>query len=447
MKPYIEILKLVWPLALGMINNAVLQFTDRMFLAHDSVEALEAVLPASALAWIFMSFFQSVVGYSNVFVARYYGAGEADKCRICYHAAMCIAVCSGLLMLPLWPFGDWLLALFSPSESVGTLQRQYYDVVILGGFAIYGQMAAASYFTGQGRTRLVFWVNLIGNLINVGLDPLLIFGYCGFPRMGIAGAAYATVFAMVVQMVILVWAVWRDRVKDVPSFNSNIQTFDHSIIFSILRFGIPAGAYTVLNMLSFTIFVFFTGRIGSIELAVSNACFTVNYLLIAPMEGFSLGAATLVGQALGRKDVPEAFRAGNRTMTLGVVFVTVLSAVVIVLYRPILSVFASRVGADDVSQFYSLGFTLFILMAAWQVFDAADIVILGALKGAGDTRFVMGMMFVVSFVIWIPLVWLVSVFHNTMAALWGTIVVDVVILCAGSMVRWYGGFWKRIKMI
>ena len=444
MKPYLEILKLVWPLALGMINNAVLQFTDRMFLAHDSVEALEAVLPASALAWIFMSFFQSVVGYSNVFVARYYGAGEADKCRTCYHAAMCIAVVSGLLMLPLWPFGDWLLSLFSPSESLGALQRQYYDIVILGGFAIYGQMAAASYFTGQGKTRLVFWVNLAGNLINVALDPVLIFGYCGFPRMGIAGAAYATVFAMVVQMVVLVWAVWREKAGQ-ETGGERLDLL--SAVSGILRFGVPAGAYTVLNMLSFTIFVFFTGRIGSIELAVSNACFTVNYLLIAPMEGFSLGAATLVGQALGREDVPEAFRAGNRTMTLGVVFVAVLSAVVIVLYRPILSVFASRVGTGDVSQFYSLGFTLFILMAAWQVFDAADIVILGALKGAGDTKFVMGMMFVVSFVIWIPLVWLVSVFHNTMVALWGTIVVDVVVLCAGSMVRWYGGSWKRIKMI
>ena len=446
MKPYLDILKLVWPLALGMINNAVLQFTDRMFLAHDSVEALEAILPASALAWIFMSFFQSVVGYSNVFVARYYGAGEKDKCRTCYHAAMGIAVVSGLLMLPLWPFGDWLLSLFSPSESVGTLQRQYYDIVILGGFAIYGQMAAASYFTGQGRTRLVFGVNLAGNLINVALDPILIFGYCGFPRMGIAGAAYATVFAMVVQMVALVVAVGRET-RDERREPRGERLELSSAVSGILRFGIPAGAYTVLNMLSFTIFVFFTGRIGSIELAVSNACFTVNYLLIAPMEGFSLGAATLVGQALGRKDVPEAFRAGNRTMLLGVAFVAVLSAVIIVLYRPILSMFASRVGVDDVSQFYSLGFTLFNLMAAWQVFAAADIVILGALKGAGDTKFAMWMMLVVSFVIWIPLVWLVSVFRNTMAMLWGTIVVDVVIFFAGSMLRWYGGFWKRIKMI
>lgn len=430
-----------------MINNAVLQFADRMFLAHDSVEALEAVLPASALAWIFMSFFQSVVGYSNVFVARYYGAGKSDKCRTCYHAAMVIAVVSGLLMLPLWPFGDWILSLFSPSGSLAALQRQYYDVVILGGFAIYGQMAAASYFTGQGRTRLVFWVNLLGNLVNVGLDPILIFGYCGFPRMGIAGAAYATVFAMVVQMVVLIWAVWRERAER-GHFQASSEARELAELgLRILRFGVPAGAYTVLNMLSFTIFVFFTGRIGSIELAVSNACFTVNYLLIAPMEGFALGAATLVGQALGRKDVSEAFRAGNRTVALGVVFVAVLSALVIVLYRPILSVFASRVGAGDVAQFYSLGFTLFVLMAAWQLFDAADIVLLGALKGAGDTKFVMWMMLIVSFAVWIPLVWAVALFHNTMVALWGTIVVDVVILCAGSVIRWYGGFWNRIKMI
>lgn len=446
MKSYREIIKLVWPLALGMINNAVLQFTDRMFLAHDSVEALEAVLPASALAWIFMSFFQSVVGYSNVFVARYYGAGEMRKCRTCYHAALCIAVCAGLLMLPLWPFGDWMLSLFSPSESLGALQRKYYDIVILGGFAIYGQMAAASYFTGQGRTRLVFWVNLIGNLVNVGLDPLLIFGYCGFPKMGIAGAAYATVFAMVVQMIALMVAVGRetrDERRDARDERLGLLP----AVSGILRFGVPAGAYTVLNMLSFTIFVFFTGRIGNIQLAVSNACFTVNYLLIAPMEGFALGAATLVGQALGRKDVPGAVKAANRTMILGVVFVAILSAVVIVLYRPILSMFAARVATADAGQFYSIGFTLFVLMAAWQLFDAADIVLLGALKGAGDTKFVMWMMLVVSFAIWIPLVWLVSVVHNTMIALWGTIVVDVLILCAGSMVRWYGGFWKRIKMI
>ena len=76
MKPYLEILKLVWPLALGMINNAVMQFADRAYLAHDSMASLEAVLPSGMLAWVFMGFFQSVVGYAGVFVAQYHGAKD-----------------------------------------------------------------------------------------------------------------------------------------------------------------------------------------------------------------------------------------------------------------------------------------------------------------------------------------------------------------------------------
>ena len=70
MKSYSEIIRLVWPLALGMINNAIMQFVDRVYLAHDSMRALEAVLPAGMLMWMFAGFFQSVVGYSSVFVGR-----------------------------------------------------------------------------------------------------------------------------------------------------------------------------------------------------------------------------------------------------------------------------------------------------------------------------------------------------------------------------------------
>ena len=444
MKSYREIVRLVWPLALGMINNAVMQFVDRAYLARESMESLEAVLPASILAWIFMCFFQSVVGYSNVFVAQYHGAGDEDGCRACYRAALLIAAVSGLLMLPLWPFGDWILSLTAPSAPILSRERAYYDIVILGGFAVYGQMAAASYFTGRGQTRIVFWVNLLGNLLNIALDPFLIFGWCGFPRLGIAGAAYATVFSTVVQMVVLVTAAQRDR-QSLPSSNSIIRLFDYSFISRVLRFGVPAGLYTVFNMLSFTIFVFVTGGVGDLELAVSNACFTVNYLLIAPIEGFAIGASTLVAQALGRDD-PSAARANaRRTLYLGIGFVSVLSLAVLALNRPLLSLFAPEDAAAS-ADFRSLGFILFVLMTVWQVFDAADVIISGALKGCGDTKFVMWWMLVVAFLFWLPLVFVVRCFSNTMPTLWSTMVVYVMVLCAGAFVRWRRMGRKMVKL-
>ena len=181
LKPYLDIVKLVWPLALGMINTAVMQFADRAYLASYSQEALGAVLPAGMLMWIFGGFFQSVIGYSSVFVAQFYGEGEPSRCRETYRCALLLAVVAGLMSLPLRVFGDGILALTTADAALLDDKRAYYDILILGAVFVYGQMAAASYFTGLGRTRIVFWVNLLGNLLNIALDPLLIFG-CDWGR-------------------------------------------------------------------------------------------------------------------------------------------------------------------------------------------------------------------------------------------------------------------------
>ena len=171
MKSYREILKLVWPLALGMINNAVMQFVDRAYLANDSMRALEAVMPAGMLMWMFAGFFQSVVGYSSVFVGRYHGAGDGGMCRATYRVALALAAVFGVLSLPLIPAGGAILRATASSPDLLRDEVSYYNVLMYGAFTVYGQIAAASYFTGRGKTRIVFWANLVGNVIMPNLTP------------------------------------------------------------------------------------------------------------------------------------------------------------------------------------------------------------------------------------------------------------------------------------
>lgn len=445
MKPYLDILKLVWPLALGMINNAVMQFVDRAYLARESMASLEAALPASILAFMVLGFFQSVVAYSGTFIAQYHGAGDESMCRMSYRAGVAIALVSGLLASFTEPFGEMVLARFAPGAEVLARELSYYSIVTLGGVFLFLQMAAASYFTGRGRTRIVFYVNVAGNLVNIAIDPFLIFGWCGVPRLGMAGAAYATVFSTLVQWVVLAWFVRRETRQSAALAARPDGSRFLPLVMRILRFGVPSGAYSVLNILSFTIFVFVTGRIGDVAFAVSNACFAVNYLLFAPMEGFALGAATLVGQSQGRGDSAAAHRDAMRTLLLGVGFVALWSLLAVAFHRPILSLFVPDESVRH--EFFTLGRTLFMLMAAWQVFDAADVIISGALKGAGDTKFVLWWMLIVAFGIWLPLVWVVVEVHNTMPALWSTMVAYVVIICIGSLIRWRRGKWRTIAIV
>jgi len=441
-----------------MMNNALLQFTDRAFLARESMASLEAVLPASMLAYITLGFFQSVVAYSGTFVAQYHGAGNGRMCRQSYRAGLLLALISGVLMVLVLPLGGWVFETFSQGAEVVARQKAYYNICTAGGVCLFGQMAAQAYFTGLGRTRLVLWVNILGNLVNIVLDPVLIFGWCGVPHLGIAGAAWATVIATAVQWAVLAVAVRRHGVKTgegLATSDSRLSTFASqpsqllnlsTLTFRILRYGVPSGFSTVLNSLSFTIFVFFTGQVGHVAAAVSNAAFSVCYLLFAPMEGFALGAQTLVAPARGRGDDAEAVRVATRTVVLGASVVAAVSLLVVLFRHPILSVYAPA-DLADAAEFHAIGSMLFVLMALWEVFDATDIILNGALRGAGDTRFVMWWVFFAGFVVWLPVVWLVSRLHNTMPALWGTMIGFVILLCAGSAMRWYGGRWKRERLV
>lgn len=437
-----EILKISWPLALGMINNGILHFTDRAFIARESMAGLEASMSASMLALVILCFFQSVVAYSGTFVAQFIGAKDRCGATMSYHAGLWIAVFSAFAALALIPVGSFILARFSNGAEIFALQKMYFSVCTAGGFFLFAQMAVQSFFTGLGLTRVIFVVNLIGNLVNVVLDYILIFGKFGFPHLGLAGAAYATVCATAVQWAILSLAAHGHVERHAPH-RLSVEMF--ALIGKILKFGLPSGAYSFLNLISFTIFVFILGLVGHVEAAVSNACFTVNYLLFAPMEGLAQGAATLVGQSQGARDSKKAEKYAMNTLILGLSLAATLSILTLVFHRPILAMFAP----DDpaiAARFQELGLTLLLLMTAWQLFDAADIIIGGALKGAGDTKFVFYWMLFCSIVLWLPLVLIVRSFSNTMPALWSTMIVYVVVICIGSLIRFKKGKWKSISM-
>ena len=444
--PYWNVLRLVWPLALGMANNALMQFTDRVFLARESAASLEAILPASMLAFTFVCFFQSIAAYSGTFVAQYHGAGNPRGAAASCRAGLLLSLAAGIVLALLIPLGRIICDWCGHPPDVLAREKTYYTIVMSGGFFLCAAMAVQSFFTGIGRTRLVFWVNLLGNAANILLDYLLIFGCGPIPASGIAGAAVATVIAQFLQFAVLTAFAW-PHIFGRRTPGGEPSASDEHLIWRMLRFGTPAGIYSVLNILSFAVFVFLTGRVGDMALAVSNATLTVNYLIYAPIEGFAIGASTLVGQHQGAGDSVGAARDARRALILAEIYIIVAALAALAFHGPILDLFVANTATFDHGAFRSLGFTLFSLMMAWQCFDCADVVISGALKGAGDTHFVMFWMLFCAFGFWMPLLFLVYWLHPTMPALWSTMIAYVALICAGTWIRWYRGPWRSIKLV
>ncbi len=173
---YRDVLVLAIPLIISTGTTSVLHFVDRMFLAWYSPEAIAASMPASMMSFAFMSFFIGVAGYTNVFIAQYYGAVKYDRVGPVIWQGIYIALGGGILLLCLIPFSKEIFSFFGHEPLIQRDEVIYFRVICLSGFPSIASSAISGYFSGRGKPWPVMWVNCLGTVINIILDYIFIFG-------------------------------------------------------------------------------------------------------------------------------------------------------------------------------------------------------------------------------------------------------------------------------
>ncbi len=436
--------RLIFPLVMAMSANAINQFADRVFLAHYSDVAIQSSLPGGMLSWLSLCLLITTVGYSGTLVAQFYGAGSRhDAKRAFVQGLWLCAACIPLLLASI-PFGNWIFDLIGHAPAVKAAEKTYYGILQLGGsFCILGAVLSG-YFTGIGKTRIVGIANVAGNLVNIALDWALIFGRCGFSEHGIAGAGWATAISAVVPCVILA-AAYPATDKAVALKTS--WKMDFKLIGRILHYGIPSGIHIFLDCATFTVFVMIIGGLDAMSSAVSTICFAINHLSFAPLTGLCQGATMLVGQFQGEGDSAAAARSANSCLFLGMAYAVFFIAFILIFPDQCMNFFHGEASEFPLAPFRALGRRLLMILAGWVMFDAIIMVLEGALKGAGDTRYVMLVQCGVSFLAWMPLVFIVNHFHPDVVWLWATMPVYCALCAILILLRYRTGRWRRIKMV
>ena len=194
-KPYREVLRVSLPLVVSMSSTMIMEFTDRIFLANYSLDAIAAALPAGITSFLFISFFMGTAQYLNVFVAQYTGSGTLHRVGAVLWQGIYFSVLSGVAMAGLYFLAEPLFRLGGHSPEVQALEVVYFRILCLGSGILIIGTSLSCFFSGRGRTRPVMILNMIGTLFNIPLDYALINGIWIFPEWGIRGAAIATVMS------------------------------------------------------------------------------------------------------------------------------------------------------------------------------------------------------------------------------------------------------------
>jgi MATE family multidrug resistance protein len=445
---YKDVLRISLPLVASMASVTVMQFTDRLFLAHYSVESISAALPAGIASFTFLSFFLGTAGYVNTFVAQYSGAGNRGRVGEALWQGIYFSIASGFVLALLYFAAPAIFSFVGHSLEVQNLEVPYFRVLILGAGLPVLNSAVACFYTGRGKTRTVMCVNILGAMVNIPLDYCLINGAAGFPELGIVGAGIATVVATAVMTGLFSLLLFsRENRRDFGTWPP--RKFESALFRRLMRYGLPSGAQFFLEIFGFTFLIQMLGRLGDLELAASSIVFSIESLSFLPMLGFHVSIATLVGQAIGKGRPEEGSFATVSALHLTMIYMVGISILFVFAPEPLLNLFKGPSSStQDYSGLMRLGTVLMRFVALFCLFDAMNLVFSGALKGAGDTSFIMWAIAVVSVgVMIVPVYLAIEIFSAGLYTAWALATAYICALGVVFMIRYRQGKWKSMRVI
>ena len=445
---YRAVMAISLPLVASMGSITLMQFTDRIFLANYSVDTISAALPAGIASFTFISFFMGVVNYTNAFVAQYTGAKALHQVGASVWQGIYFSAFAAVLLAALVFLSGNLFDLIGHSPNIRSLEVTYFNILTLGaGLTVLGS-AMTCFYTGRGLTRTVMFVHIAGALVNIPLDYCLINGIGPFPELGITGAAIATVTSSAVIVLILTILIFSPANQ--ARFDTwNSRAFDNELFGRLMRFGLPSGIQFFLEIFGFTFFIQMLGRLGDLELAASNIVLSIETLAFLPMVGFHIGNATLVGQAIGRGSPEEGEYSTTSALHITLVYMMLLASAFIFMPEPLLGLFkAKHYTPEQYAGIMNLGVILMRFVAVFCFFDALNLIFSGAIKGAGDTRFIMWTIGALSVgVMIIPVYLAIEVFDAGIYTAWTLVTFYVSTLGLAFMLRYRQGKWKKMRVI
>lgn len=435
-----EVGVLAFPIVLAQMSQTVMHVVDSVFVGRLGAAELGALGFASVWLWTVFSLFSGTANGVQTFVSQAWGAGEERGCGRWAWQALYVLVPAALLAtggFALLAAPLWGLLGATPEVREHALAYVWTRPAGYAGLSVW--MVLAAFFRGIGETRIPLAATVVANGTNALLAYGLVLGGFGLPAWGIAGAGAATSISEWVGAAVLAVAFARRRTR--RRFATGPVRPELLAIRRFLRTGAPIGGQWLLDMSAFALFTTLVARMGTTSMAASQAMIALLSLSFMQAIGIGLAATTLVGRYKGAADLASAEQSYRSALKLAVALALVIAALFVLVPGPLMRLFA-----DD-PEVIDYGRTLLALGAAFQLFDALQLVAGGALRGAGDTRWPFLMQTTLAWLVRLPLAWLFAVtLSGGVVGAWCAEFVFVLTLAAALALRFRSGAWREVQI-
>lgn len=434
-----RILGLALPIIGGMISQNVLNLVDTAMVGQLGKEALAGVGLGSMLNFMAIAFITGMSAGVQAMAARRKGEGADSETAVPLNGGLLLA--AGLA-IPASLILFWLVPTFFPwfedDPTVVALGGDYLQVRLVAMLGVGMNFAFRGYWNAVDRSRLYLRTLLVMHVCNIAISYVLIFGKLGLPALGVTGAGLGTTISVYIGTLYyislgLAHARENGFLRGVP---------DRSAFGRMLKVSMPAGLQQVLFAAGMVTLFTLIGQIGTAELAAGNVLVNLMLVAILPAIGFGIASATLVGQALGRRQVDDARQWGWDVCKLAAVVLVLIGVPALVAPEPILGVFI--VGEPET---LAIAVAPLRIIAASLIFEAVGMVLLNAHIGAGATKRVMVVSIGLQWGLQLPMVWFCGVHLG-----WGLTAVFAVQVIARALqaiifsVSWRGEAWSTVEV-
>jgi len=418
---------------------------DRTMLLWYDGASMSAAMAGGNLFWVSLCLPIGIVSMTGAVISQHIGAGQEHEVGKLLWQGIWVSCFITPIYLAIGAVSEMLFSVTGQAAELIPLQASYFRILMFGSTGMLLETTLSGFFSGTERTRIIMWVSIISGLVNLVLDSVFIFGFGPIAAFGIQGAAVASVISLWFKAFCYAWLLTRKTTAE------RYQIFaacglDRRVLWRLFYFGFPAGLMHLVESGGFTAMMLRIGTFGDIALRSSTMALNFNMVAFIPLVGLSIASSVLVGRHLIASGAAAASQRVKVTIGLGIVYSAAWLIAYVFFRDPLIDFYQLKTADPNSVEAAKIAKTLLGFVSLYILFDAIQLIIAGALRGAGDTWFVLLAGLTTSATA-IGIGFAFEPSHNPLYWWWKVLSGWIITLAVVMTLRFIQGKWKSMKMI